>query len=172
MATTIVRAFTTRTAAENAVRDLRAAGYTDAQISLIGKDAQGNSVKEDGAGTDITTKRVSEGAAIGAATGAAGGALVTLGLLTGVIPVLGPVVALGALGTTLLNAVGGAAAVGLAGALTGWGLSETDAKYYENEVANGRFIVTVEQDANEANAHKVFSQHRGYDRTTAPTSTF
>lgn len=170
MAQSIVRAFTTRAAAEDAVRDLRAAGYKDSQISLVGKDAQGNAVREDGAGADVTAKRVSEGAAIGAATGAAGGALVTLGLLTGVIPVLGPVVALGALGTTLLNAAGGAAAVGLAGALAGWGLSESDAKYYENEVANGRFIVTVDTD--EPQVRNVFDRHRGYDRTTAPASTF
>ncbi|QEL19750.1 hypothetical protein [Limnoglobus roseus] len=172
MAKNIIRVFATRSAAEDAVRDLRKAGYTDNQISLIGKDSQGHTVNQDGAGTDVTTKRVSEGAALGAATGAAGGALVTLGLLTGVIPVLGPVVALGALGTTLLNAAGGAAAVGLAGALTGWGVAETDAKYFEDEVKNGRFIVAVEADANEPNAHKVFTQHRGYDRTTAPVSTF
>lgn len=167
MAKSIVRAFATRSAAENAVRELRNAGYADSQISLVGKDSQGHTVKEDGAGSNVATERVSEGAAIGAATGAAGGALVTLGLLTGVIPVIGPIVAMGWLGTTLLNAAGGAAAVGLAGALTGWGLSEADAKYYESEVVAGRFVVTA-SDGDEVKAARALTEHGGYDRVTAP----
>lgn len=172
MSKNIVRAFATRSAAENAVRDLLNAGYKESQISLIGKDSQGNSVRKDGAGNDITAKQTSEGAAIGAAAGAAGGALVTAGLMTGVIPVIGPIVALGWLGTTLLNAAGGAAAVGLAGALTGWGISESDAKYYENEVTNGRYVVTVDVSDNEPNATRVFNQHGGYTRANMPASTF
>ncbi|QEL20658.1 hypothetical protein [Limnoglobus roseus] len=150
----IVRVFNTRAAAEAAVRDLKAAGYTDAQISLVGRDA--------------AAEKAGEGAAVGAAAGAVGGAAVTLGIMTGVIPVLGPVLALGWLGTTLLNAAGGAAAVGLVGALTGWGLSETDAKYYEGEVAAGRYLVTVDDDGDTFRARDVFTRHPSYDRATAP----
>ncbi|QEL17712.1 hypothetical protein [Limnoglobus roseus] len=61
-----------------------------------------------------------------------------------------------------------AAAVGLVGALTGWGLSESDAKYYEGEVAAGRYLVTVEDTGDPARANGVFTRHESYDRATAP----
>ena len=168
MAKGIVRAFATRGAAENAVHDLKRAGYTDTQISLVGKDTEGNTVKEDGAGNDIPTKRAADGAMAGAAAGAAGGALYTLGIIAGVVPVIGPIVALGALGTVLLNAAGTAAAVGIAGALAGWGLSEGDSQYYEGEEKAGRYIVLVDDDGKNEKAHRVFSQHGGYDKATSP----
>ncbi|QEL18393.1 general stress protein [Limnoglobus roseus] len=159
MGTSIVRVFETRSAAEAAVRDLKAAGYTDAQISLVGRN---------GAADEATAESTGEGAAVGAAAGAVGGAAVTIGLMTGVIPVLGPVIALGWLGTALLNAAGGAAAIGLVGALTGWGLSESDAKYYEGEVAAGRYLVTVHDDGDTNRARDVFARHRTYDRVMTP----
>lgn len=168
MAKGIVRAFATRSAAENAVHELQRAGYTDSQISLVGKDSDGNTVKEDGAGNDIPTKRATDGAMAGAAAGAAGGALYTLGIMSGVVPVIGPIVALGALGTMLLNAAGTAAAIGIAGALAGWGLSEADSQYYEGEVKAGRYLVLVDDDGKSEHAHRVFTQHGGYDRATAP----
>lgn len=164
----MVRAFSTRRAAETAVHDLKRAGYTDSQISLVGKDSEGKTVKEDGAGNDIPTKRAADGAMAGAAAGAAGGALYTLGIMSGVVPVLGPIVALGALGTMLLNAAGTAAAVGIAGALAGWGLSEADSQYYEDEVKAGRYIVLVDDDVKNETAYRIFGQHGGYDRATAP----
>src|SRR5437016_315385 len=66
------------------------------------------------------------------------------GILAGVIPAVGPVPAIGTLGTALLNAAGGAALAGIAGALVGWGIPEEDARYYEGEVNAGRHLVTVE----------------------------
>src|SRR5206468_12801907 len=100
-----------------------------------------------------------EGAAIGAAAGAAGGAAVGAGILAGVIPVIGPVLALGTLGTILVNAAGGAAVAGIAGALIGWGVPEEDAKYYENEVAAGKFLVTVAAKDREDEAWAVISRN-------------
>lgn len=164
----IVRAFASRSAAEKAVHDLKRAGYTDDQISLVGKDSQGNTVKEDGSGNDIPTKRAAEGAMAGAAAGAAGGALYTLGIMSGVVPVIGPIVALGTLGTILLNSAGTAAAVGIAGALTGWGLSEADSQYYEDEVKAGRYLVLLDDGDRSEKAHRVFSDHGGYEKATAP----
>ena len=49
--------------------------------------------------------------------------------MAGVILVIGPIMALGTLGTILTNAAGGAAIAGLTGALIGWGIPEEDAKY-------------------------------------------
>ena len=91
---------------------MRAAGYKDGKIRLLVKDASDKAVKTDGAGDT----NAGEGAATGAAIGVGG--------LAGVIPVIGPILALGTLGTVLLNA----AIAGLAGALVGWGIPEHDAR--------------------------------------------
>jgi hypothetical protein len=161
---TTVGVFETRAAAERAVADLRAAGYRDDQIGMVAKDATtGKTVRKDGSGET----NAGEGAAIGAAAGAAGGALVGAGIMAGVIPVIGPVLALGTLGTILVNAAGGAALAGIAGALVGWGIPEEDAKYYEGEVKAGRYLVTVDT-GGRADAAGVITRHGGYNRATAP----
>jgi len=163
---TKVGVFATKAAADKAVADLRAAGYRDDQIGVVAKDASGNTVKTDGAGDT----HVGEGAAIGAAAGAGVGGLVGLGIMAGVIPVLGPVLAIGTLGTILINAAGGAALAGLAGALIGWGIPEEDAKFYEGEVQAGRYLVTVDA-GDRTDTQAVFARHGGYDRATAHTAT-
>ena len=150
--TTRVSVFSTRAAAERAVADLKAAGYRDDQIGLVSKDSADNAAT---------------GAAIGATAGAAGGALVGAGVAAGVIPIIGPVLAIGTLGTVLLNAAGGAAAVGLAGALIGWGVTEDDAAYYEGEVKAGRYLVTVDAGDRSTDVRTVYTRHGGYDRSTA-----
>jgi uncharacterized protein (TIGR02271 family) len=86
------------------------------------------------------------------------------GILAGVIPVIGPVLALGTLGTVLVNAAGGAALVGIAGALVGWGIPEEDAEFYEKEVAAGRYLVTVEANGRAAEARDILHHRSGYDR--------
>jgi len=82
-----------------------------------------------------------------------------------VIPVIGPVLALGTLGTILVNAAGGAAIVGLAGALVGWGIPEEDASYYEEEVKSGRYLVTVDTTDRAAEARAILSRTGGFDRS-------
>ena len=138
-AKTTVGVFETRAAAEKAVADLRAAGYQDDQIGLVAKNAEGETVRTDGAGST----HAGEGAMIGVATGAGVAGLVSLGVSFGVIPVIGPILAMGPLAAALVSAVGGAAAAGLAGALIGWGIPEDEAKFYEGEVNAGRYLVTV-----------------------------
>jgi uncharacterized protein (TIGR02271 family) len=86
-------------------------------------------------------------------------------VLTGVIPVVGPVLAVGALGTILLNAAGGAAIAGIAGALIGWGIPEDEAEFYEGEVKAGRFLVTVEADTRADEARAILHRFGGFDRT-------
>jgi len=160
---TTVGVFETRAAADKAIADLRAAGYSDDQIGLVAKDSSGKTVRTDGAGDTYA----GEGAAIGAAAGAAGGAAIGAGILAGVIPVIGPVLAIGTLGTILLNAAGGAAIASLTGALIGWGIPEEDAKYYESEVQAGRYLVTVDSGKHAADTRALFTKHGGYDRSTA-----
>jgi hypothetical protein len=163
MATTTVGVFKTRAAAEKAIADLRAAGYSDDQIGMVAKDASGKTVTTNAAGET----KAAEGAAIGAATGAVATAAVGAGIMAGVIPVIGPVLAMGPLAVTLLNAAGGAAVAGIAGALVGLGIPDADAKYYEGEVASGNYLVTVDAGDQAEDARKIYSRHGAYDRSTA-----
>ncbi len=157
---TIVAVFETRSRAEQAIADLKSAGFSDKQIGMISRDASGKLVDQN----DETLAE--EGAVTGAVAGAGAGALVGAGVLAGVIPVVGPVLAVGALGTVLLNAVGGAAIVGIAGALIGWGIPEEDAAYYEQEVVAGRYLVTVEANGKADEARRILHQHGGFDKST------
>ena len=159
---TRVAVFPTREAAERAVEDLRAAGYKEERIGMVGKDASGKTTRTDGAGKN----KAAEGAAIGAATGAAAGTAIGVGVLTGVIPVIGPVLALGTLGTVLLNAAGAAAAGGIAGGLIGWGIPEEDARYYEGEVNAGRYLVTADATGHPDDPDAIFTRHGGYNRAS------
>jgi len=138
--TTTAGVFQSRETAERAIESLRAAGYRDDQIGLVARDTRGRTVRTDGSGES----NAGEGAAIGAAAGAGVLALGSLGVSFGVIPVIGPILAVGPLAAALISAGAGAAGGGLAGALIGWGISEEDAQYYEKEVKAGRYLVTVE----------------------------
>jgi hypothetical protein len=155
--------FATRAAADHAIAELKRAGYRDDQIGLVGKNADGKTVKTNGAGQT----HAGEGAAIGAAAGAGVAGLASLGMSFGVIPVIGPILAVGPLAAALISAVSGAAAAGVAGALVGWGIPEEDARYYEGEVKAGRYLVTVESDEDE-NTRDLLTRHGGYDRRSAP----
>ena len=165
---TIVGVFEDRRRAEQAVEDLRRAGFRDDQIGLVARDAGGRVTdvnRRDGGET-----YAEEGAVAGAIAGAGVGSLVGLGVLAGVVPVIGPAIAAGTLATILMNAAGGADIAGLAGALIGWGIPEEEAEYYESEIKEGRYLVTVRADGRYGEAWAILQRHGGYDRSTAPTT--
>jgi hypothetical protein len=155
---TVIGVFPTRERAEAAISELERNGFK--QVGMVHRDSNGK-VHTDG-------RAVAEGAAVGAGVGALGGALVGLGVWAGVIPIIGPVFAVGALGTVLLNAAGGAALTGLAGALIGWGVEETDARYYESEVKAGRVLVTVHAEGQESAAWDILARHEAFARAATP----
>lgn len=157
----VVGVFETSARAEQAIADLKAAGFEDSKIGMVYRDAEGNTVKTGAADETYAD----EGAVAGAVAGAAGGAAIGAGILAGVIPVIGPVLALGTLGTILVNAAGGAAIAGVAGALIGWGIPEEDASFYEEEVKSGRYLVTVDANGQEAEARSILHQRGGFDRS-------
>ena len=138
---TAVGVFQADAQARHAVNDLEEMGFTADQLGYAGHDGDG--VAED------LARDVAGGAATGAVGGAvAGGVLGALaaGLLPGVGPMLGGGVltaAAGILTSTAVGAGAGAAAAGLKGALTGLGVSEEDAQYYEGEFKAGRSLVAV-----------------------------
>jgi uncharacterized protein (TIGR02271 family) len=158
--TTAAGVFHNRADAERAVAELKRAGFRDDQISLVGKNADGE-VKTEG-------NKAGTGAAIGAGVGAGVGALASLGMSFGVIPVIGPILAVGPLAAALLTAVGGAAAGGLVGALVGLGIPEHEAKFYEGEVKAGRYLVTVNAANRYDEAWKVLHGLGAYNHETAP----
>ena len=155
---TVVGIFATRSEAEAALRDLRAAGFKDEKIGLVARNASGEMVDESG------DTYADEGAVAGAVAGAGVGTLVGLGVIAGVIPVIGPAIVAGTLGTILTNAVGGAALAGLVGALVGFGIPEEDARYYESEVKSGRYLVTVSAGGRSSEAWSILNRHGGYNR--------
>jgi hypothetical protein len=126
---TVVGLFADQAAAERGIEALKAAGYSQQQKDLT-----------EGTGTEAA-----EGATKGAMGGGVLGGLV--GLLAGVgalaIPGIGPIIAGGALASTLAGAGIGAAAGGLIGALVGMGLPEEDAKHFERGFQEGGVLVTV-----------------------------
>jgi len=162
--TSVVGVFNDRKMANDAVDALKRAGFRDDQIGVAGKYAD---VVE---GTETGTEW-EEGAIAGILGGAGLGALVGLGILAGVIPAIGPVIAGGTLAMLAANAAGGAAIVGLAGALIGAGVPEEEAHYYENEFKAGRTIVTVKADGRAAEATEILRRFGAYDMHTAGGST-
>src|SRR6266404_6942540 len=122
------------------VERLRAAGFSDNDISVLCPDKAGT---RDFAHEQHT--KAPEGAATGAGTGGVlGGALgwmVGIGALA--IPGLGVFIAAGPIMAALAGAAGGAAAGGLTGALIGMGIPEYEAKRYEGKVKEGKILMSV-----------------------------
>ena len=137
---TVVGLFTERSDAENAIRQLRDAGFTEQQVGIAmrNRDEQRQLMEDTG-----TT--AAEGAAVGAVSGGVlGGLIGLLGSL--LIPGIGPIVAGGVLATTLAGAGIGAAAGGIIGALMGLGVPEADAEHFDRGFRSGGILVTVDAD--------------------------
>jgi len=159
---TVVGVFPRRDDALEAVNELKRAGFREDEISLVGKNAEGDVQTEgNNAGT---------GAVTGAVVGAGAAALASLGMAFGVIPIIGPVLAMGPLGAALVSAAGGAAAGGLVGGLIGMGVPEDEAKYYEGEVQSGRYLVTVNAPSRYDEAWTILHRRGAYNQQTAATA--
>lgn len=142
--------FSNRNYAEQAIMDLESSGFDPKDISIVTKDqAHAENIADSTGGT------VAEGAVSGATTGGVVGGLA--GLLIGIgaiaIPGLGGILiggplaaALGLTGaaaTTVSGALTGAVAGGLIGALMGLGVSEDDAKFYEDRIREGAILLAI-----------------------------
>ncbi len=156
--------FPHRRDAEGAIQELRDIGFPMSQISMVGKDTHGSTPQ----GSDVTNRtKTDEGAKTGAATGGAlgglGGLLVGLGALA--IPGIGPVIAGGALATALATAAAGgaigAAAGGLTGALVGLGIPDDRARFYNDRVNHGEYLVMVDGTEEEIRRAEPILRRRG-----------
>jgi hypothetical protein len=129
--------------ARRAVEQLRAAGYRDDHIGVIGPDRLGELPERSGLPGDPTYTHWEEGAEIGAAAGGLAGLGLGAAVAAGLMTPLGPAVAGGTLVALLASAGTGAAVGGVVGALAGLGVPEEDAKWYTSELEAGRVVVTV-----------------------------
>jgi len=151
-----------QTQAEAIVDQLKMAGFTYDDISVLFPDKQGS---KDFAHEHHT--KAPEGAAAGAGTGGVVGG--TLGLLAGIgslaIPGVGPFIAAGPIMAALSGAAVGAAVGGIAGALIGLGIPEFEAKRYEGKIRKGNVLISVHtEDSTEASRVKeIFEQNNAED---------
>jgi len=159
---TIVGVFEDRRHADQAVNELRQAGFREDQIGVAMRHAEGTT----DAATDENDSHAGTGAMTGILTGLGLGALAGLGVLSGVIPVVGPAIAAGTLGVILSNAAAGAGLGALVGALVGAGIPEEEAKYYQGEFEAGRTIVTVNADGRADEVSAILRRHGAYDMST------
>lgn len=170
--------FPTRLEAEDALNDLRDAGYPMNRVSVIARDADR---QDDIAGVDVKDRvgnKADEGLATGAVTGGTLGGITGLlvGLGTLAIPGVGPILLAGAgattIATTLAGAGIGAAAGGLVGALVGAGIPEERARVYNDHVSRGAFLVVVDGTPEDIRRAETILHRRGirewgiYDQPT------
>ncbi len=161
----VLGVFLNREDAEGAINRLDEEGYKPEDISIVMRDqGEGEMI------ADSTGAKMAEGAVSGATTGGVLGALAGLLVGTGVIPGLGalliggPIAAAlgltGAAATTISGAVTGALAGGLIGVLTNLGLSEEDAKVYEDRIREGGILVAVPaRDAHEQEVSRILEDY-------------
>ena len=151
MTKVISKLYPTYERAQQAVRDLEAAGVTSSDISIVSNNSDNwfsngtpKRVDRDGDGVDDRAEGAGKGAGVGAAVGGAAGLLTGLGLLA--IPGVGPVVAAGWLVATAAGAAAGGLTGGIIGALTQAGVSDEDAHVYAEGVRRGGTLVTARVD--------------------------
>jgi hypothetical protein len=132
-----------RAQAEEIVNALKAAGFSNNDISVLLPDKEGT---RDFAHEQHT--KAPEGAVTGAAAG--GITLGALGWLVGIgslaIPGLGPFIAAGPILAALSGAAVGGAVGGLAGGLIGMGIPEYEAKQYEGKIKEGNILISAHTD--------------------------
>ncbi len=151
---------TSRIQAERIVDSLRAAGFSNSDISVLfpDKDTTRDFVHE-------KHTKAPEGAVAGASAGGiAGGAL---GWIAGIgalaIPGAGPFIAAGPIVAALSGVGVGATIGGITGALIGLGIPEFEAKRYEGKIKAGNILISVHTENSEElmDARKIFRREGG-----------
>jgi hypothetical protein len=150
---TVVGLFARRQDAEAAIRDLKAAGFTDDQVGVALQDKEEQRELLESSGS-----KEAEGAAAGAVSGGVVGGLIGL-LGSLLIPGVGPIVVGGVLASTLTGAGIGAATGGIIGALVGLGVPEADAKHFDQGLRHGSTLVSVSAGARTDEALAILDRH-------------
>ncbi|MGI9859969.1 general stress protein [Moorella naiadis] len=156
MAKTVIAVFSNEQVAKEAVEDLRRAGF-DREISILARDQGREGDNREGglnmgAGTDAGG--ISDGMTTGGVLGGLAGLAAGAGAL--VIPGIGPLIAAG----PIAGLLSGAATGGVAGGLIDWGIPENESREYENDIRQGKMLVSVRCDEQRADqANKILKDH-------------
>src|SRR3954452_2098375 len=164
---TVVAVFDDRDDAQDAINALRDAGFMADDISILARDRDTAGRLAEDTGADVATGAAT-GALAGGLLGGVAGWLVGSGALA--IPGVGPIIAAGPLAAALGGAALGAAGGGIIGALTGIGVPEDEARYYNDEFSRGGIVVTVQARGRYTEAHDILHQYGGRDAEHATTS--
>lgn len=161
----VVAAFDDRDAAEYALDALRQAGFhhDDLGFAIRGTDAvQGGML------TDAEGAKDGKGAAAGMVTGGIVGGVIAA--VVALIPGFGPVLAGGVLASFFGGAIAGTAVGGILGAMTGLGISEHEARFYQTHFNEGKAIIAVRAGARAADARDLLTRAGGLHVHTEATS--
>ena len=159
-----VGTFASRLEAEKALYELRDADFNMDKISIVAKNSEGY---QELGGTNLEKSKSEQtkggakaGATAGGVTGGLVGLLPSLGVLA--IPGVGPIAEVGViLANTLIGGGIGAASGGLIGALIGWGIPEDRAKYYDERLSQGNYVVLLEGTQKEVNIAESILRNQG-----------
>jgi hypothetical protein len=155
----VVMIFDDRMEAERAVRDLETAKFESDQVGFA---IRGDDATLGGMVTDAVGTKDGRGAVVGAASGAViGGVLGAAATL--LLPGVGPIIAAGLLSAIAGGAVAGTAVGGILGAMTGLGISQHEAEYYEQQFHAGKAIVAVRAGERLVEAEHILRHHGGYN---------
>lgn len=160
---------TSRPQAEHIVDQLKAANFSNSDISALfaDKDSAHDFAHE-------KNTKAPEGAVAGAGTGGVvGGAL---GWIAGIgalaIPGVGPFIAAGPILAALSGAAIGATVGGITGGLIGLGIPELEAKRYEGKLKEGNILISVHTESPEeiSRAKEIFDRSGAEDICTVAES--
>lgn len=164
---TVVGVFDDRDDAQRAIEALKDAGFRPDDIGVTMRDRREAETLVEDTGTKAGAGAAT-GALAGGALGGVAGWLVGIGALA--IPGVGPFIAAGPLAAALTGAAIGAAGGGLLGALTGMGVPEDEARWYEGEVHRGGTLVTVRADGRYEEARRIVREYGGREAGSDATT--
>jgi len=144
--TAVFGIYVSRNQVENAVDELKAAGFRNTDISVLFPENVGTKEfahEKDTKAPEGTTTGVVTGGVIGGALGWLAG----IGSLA--IPGVGPLIAAGPIIAALTGIGAGGVIGGIAGALIGLGIPEYEAKRYEGRIKRGNILLSVHSDNRE-----------------------
>jgi hypothetical protein len=165
---TVVAVFDDRYDAQDAIDALRDAGFMADDISILARDRDTAGRLAEDTGAEVAAGAAT-GALAGGLLGGVAGWLVGIGALA--IPGVGPIVAAGPLAATLGGAAIGATGGGIIGALTGVGVPEDEARYYDTELRRGGIVVTCQARGRYDEARSILREYGGRDTETS-TATY
>ncbi|WP_046228087.1 MULTISPECIES: general stress protein [Paenibacillus] len=136
----IVGVFRNEPQAVQTIRELKAAGFEERDISVLSKNPEDAKAIERETGVDIEYEKESSMSETTIFGGLAG---MVAGIGTFAIPGVGPILAAGPIVGMFTGALFGAGAGGLIGALIGYGISEEEANHYNDQLEEGNILVLV-----------------------------